>query len=105
MSYGRYEYYKECIEIAASDLGLKLTTEQVEHFAGAVEGAYENEGMAFPSPERPDTEADLRRQLAREQSKVVCRECDGRGRVITPGPHHSSDSQCWKCHGAGKINP
>jgi len=19
------------------------------------------------------------------------------------GPHHGSDSQCWKCHGKGKI--
>ena len=103
--YDRSDYYKECLEIAANDLGIILTKEQVEHFAGAVEGAHENESMAFPSPDRPDTEGDLRRELAREKSKIVCEECKGKGRVTEYGPVHSYNSQCHRCHGEGKVIP
>lgn len=105
MGYGRYEYYRECVEIAASECGATLTKEQLDYIGASVEGSVENVGMAFPCPDRPDTEGDLRRELAREQSKVVCGECKGRGWITEHGPSHSATSQCHICYGAGKVIP
>jgi hypothetical protein len=103
--YGKLDYYKECIEIAAGDCGLTITPEQVEFLAGAVEGGAENIGTAFHTPDSPliGENARLRRELSQERAKVVCKDCGGRGRIFTPGPYHSSDSQCGTCHGDGKI--
>ena len=108
----RDDYYQECFEIAMDDAGCghllaQMTDAQKGHVGGAISGAVENVGMAFYTPENPMIERNrtLERQLAWERELWPCEKCKGRGRIITPGPYHSSDSQCWKCNGEGKYHP
>ena len=44
------EYWQECIEEAAEECELSLTTEQAKFLAKAVSYGHENYGMAFYSP-------------------------------------------------------
>lgn len=102
-------YWEECISEAFDDAGIKATKEQVDTVASWAEGAHENYGMAhgydaIPSPYRLEAE-QLKRELEREQDKVICKECNGTGRIVIPGPYHSSDSQCSGCRGEGKHIP
>lgn len=60
--------------------------------------------ICIPNPLKSDLEA-TKRALKAEREKVHCRECNGHGTITTPGPYHSSTSQCWKCHGEGKHAP
>jgi hypothetical protein len=105
MSDARFKYWEECIAVAAEECELKLTPEQLQYMAGAVEGAHENHGMAFYQPDSPYPSQirELERKLQLERAKVVCKECGGRGRIITNGPCRSSDMQCGKCQGEGKV--
>lgn len=112
MSYSRDDYWQEAFEIAMEDadcghLLSQMTKEQREDVGGALCGAAENEGQAFHAPENPMIERNnlLERQLKWERDLWPCETCKGRGRIITPGPYHSSDSPCWKCHGEGKYHP
>lgn len=63
--------------------------------------------MAFYQPESPiiGELADAKRALRAEQEKVICRVCNGHGRITSQGPYHSSNSQCHKCNGDGKHKP
>ncbi len=101
------DYWLECIDCAFDEAGIDATEEQKQHVADSVRVSHENYGMAFYSPpagEHYRSEIDrLNRELKKERDKRHCRECDGRGRIITPGPYHSSDSQCWQCHGEGRV--
>lgn len=54
MNYQKSDYYAECVECAAEELGLKLTAEQIKYIGEAVEGAAENVGMAFYEPPASD---------------------------------------------------
>ena len=45
-----YDYWEECIAIAAEECDLKLTPEQLKYLAEAAEGGHEHYGMAFYSP-------------------------------------------------------
>jgi len=51
---GASGYWKECIGIAADEIGLVLTDEQIDHLAESVRGGHENYGMAFYSPPSSD---------------------------------------------------
>jgi hypothetical protein len=101
------EYWKECLSCAADDISLKLTEEQLEYLADAVQGGHENYGMAYYQPENPLIRElrDTEKALKEEREKVSCKSCNGSGRIVTHGPHHSSDTQCWKCNGEGKVKP
>ena len=109
MAYDRDAYWRECVEIALNDVGITATPEQIQEIAWSVQGGHENIGMAFYSPpagEHLTTEIErLRRELREERDKIACNTCGGRGRIITQGPYHSSDSQCYKCHGEGRHKP
>ena len=103
------DYWRECIDVAFDDAGIEATDEQKELVAGAVEGAHQNYGMAYghdciPNPLRVENDR-LSRRVKWERERVVCGNCKGRGRIITVGPYHSSDSECWKCRGDGKVHP
>lgn len=112
MIYTRDDYWQESFECAmeeagAGDLLRQLTKEQREEIGGALAGADENRSMAFPTPESP-LRADnsrLERRLKWEREREGCPQCKGRGRLITYGPYHSADSECWKCRGDGKVHP
>lgn len=101
------DYWRECVDEAFADAGIEASEAQRENVAGWFESAHSNYGMAFGNPsagERDRSEIDdLKRKLRQAQEKVPCHTCNGRGRIITPGPYHSSDSQCWKCHGEGRL--
>jgi RecJ-like exonuclease len=101
------EYWKECIADAACECELRMTQEQIEYMAGAVQGTHENYGLAFYQPESPYPAEikKLNEQIAREKSKVVCPKCKGKGELISNGPYHCSISACWKCNGEGKVLP
>lgn len=112
MAYDRDDYFRGCFEIAMGDAGCghllsQMTDEQRDDVAGAIAGGVENVGMAFPTPANPLIERNktLERQVEWERDLWACEPCKGRGRIIITGPHHSSDSQCYKCHGAGKYHP
>lgn len=102
------DYWKECISEAFDDAGIAATEEQIDTVASWVEGAHDNYGMAqghdcIPNPLVEENKR-LSRELVKEREKVICRECNGRGRIIIPGPCHSGNSECWKCHGEGKVS-
>lgn len=100
-------YWKECIAEAFEDAGLEATEAQLDKVADWVEGAHDNFSMATGSDNIPNPlkleNAELQKKLALERSKVVCRECDGRGRIVIPGPYHSAETQCDECHGEGYV--
>lgn len=100
------DYWTECISEAFEDAGISATKEQIKTVVEWVEGAHENYGMAhghdaIPNPLELEND-NLKRELRKEQDKVICEECKGKGRIITAGPYHSSDSACWKCRGEGR---
>jgi DnaJ-class molecular chaperone len=101
------DYYKECIEEAFEDAKITATKEQMDTVISWVEGAAENEGLAtgrecIPNPVQLENEA-LKSNLEREKEKAICPACNGHGRIVTQGPCHSSDSECFKCRGDGFI--
>ncbi len=100
------DYWTECIETAFEDCDIDATLEQIEAVAGDVEASHDNYGLALyqPSGDHRDTEiAKLKKALAEERAKVPCSECGGRGRIITQGPVHSSNSECYVCDGEGMV--
>lgn len=109
----RFNYWFECVEIAASECGANLTKEQIEYIADSVEGSHENYGMAFGDDVASANLAAARKReiddawkaAERERNKVHCRECNGRGRIIMSFGTMQSDSECWKCRGEGRHDP
>lgn len=105
----RVDYYREAIESAAEEHGVVMTTEQAKAMAVDLTRAIENEGMAsgawcIPNPLMGEI-SQLKGELKRERSKVICRECNGHGRIEIHGPYHSSNSGCSKCGGEGWRAP
>jgi hypothetical protein len=101
------EYWEECISEAAEGCGLNLTDEQLEYMTEAIEGAHECYGMAFghdaiPNPVEEENKK-LKKELEREQNKVICRSCNGSGTEVIHGPLHTAYSDCCKCRGKGFI--
>lgn len=99
-------YWNECISEALEDAKIVATSEQIDIIASWAESAHENYGQAhgyenIPNPLENENEL-LKRALIKEQEKMICGECNGRGRIIRPGPVHSSESECWKCRGEGR---
>lgn len=102
------DYWQECVAEALEDAGIGATKEQIETVTSWVEGAHENYGMAhghecIPNPLVQENES-LKREIIKERDKVICDNCNGRGRIVTQGPHHSSDSECYKCRGEGRVS-
>ena len=101
------DYWLECVSIACDEAGVVATKEQLERIAGDVESAHQNYGMAhghscIPNPLIKELD-ETKKALRKEMDKIVCRECGGTGRIISQGPYHGSDSQCYKCNGDGKL--
>jgi hypothetical protein len=98
-------YWKECLSEALDSAGIVATEEQLDAIAADIKIARDNYGLAFHTPENPLGAENIRlaAELKAEREKKICDECGGRGRIITQGPYHSSDGQCWKCRGEGKV--
>lgn len=102
------QYWIDCISEAVESCGAVLTKEQIASITEDVRISHENYGMAFYTPDSAPANQEverLKRELGREKSKVSCPICGGRGSITKHGPYHSSTSQCWKCHGEGKVLP
>ena len=103
------DYWNECISEALDDAGVSATPDQINIVAAWAEGAHENYGMshgydAIPSYSELEVNR-LKRELDKERRKISCHECSGRGELVSHGPCHSATSQCWKCCGAGRVDP
>lgn len=100
------EYWKICLEEILGEHGVEATSEQIEAMAGDFESCASVQGEYEAPVENPlirETEI-LRKALEVEKAKVVCTVCNGRGRLIEQfSSSHCSDSDCWKCRGAGRI--
>ncbi len=107
---GREEYYAECIEIAANDIGLSLTAEQINYLADAVCGSIENESMAFgrdvasanyhAREKREQDEVKQRLRYEQEVPRVRCNSCSGHG-FTRDG--WGREFGCSDCHGKGST--
>jgi hypothetical protein len=105
MSYKREDYYYECLASSFDEHSIDATPAQLLAVSKDIALAVENVGLAFHQPESPYPREikRLTEELAKEREKVICRTCNGTGRIVSHGPIHSSETQCHKCHGAGRI--
>ena len=99
-------YWQECVKEAFDDAEITATEWQIFCVVSWVLGAHENHGTAtgnecIPNPlvERIN---DLERELRQERDLSACPVCKGKGWLVSYGPVHSSESDCYKCHGRGK---
>ena len=109
------DYWSEAVGEALCSMGKYdlFTRAEIDELGEAMATSAECQSMAFGwdvassnrSAELRRNEDTLRQELARERAKIVCRSCDGAGWITTPGPYHSSTSQCFKCHGDGRHDP
>jgi len=100
-------YWKICIEEALSESKITATQEQIDEVISWVEGAHENYDLqhgheCIPNPLQLDNDS-LRRELNIEKNKIHCETCNGRGRIIENMISHSSNTECWKCRGEGRL--
>ena len=101
------DYWEESVSAALDEAGVVATSEQIKQIAGDIEVSHEQYGMAhghdcIASPAVVEN-ARLVMELERERRKTVCPECNGGGREIIQGPHHSGESDCFKCRGKGFL--
>lgn len=102
------DYWREAFMTALEDAGVDFPdSEAIDRGARSLMIAHDQVGMAFgydciPDPRETEIK-DLKRKLTIEESKVVCPECKGKGRLYSQGPHHGSDTECFKCRGQGKV--
>lgn len=103
------DYWTDAVSEALEDAGITATEKQIETVASWMESAHDNYGGAHGHYEIPNPLAQentaLQRALKAERDKVQCRTCCGRGSITTPGPYHSSTSECHKCRGEGRHAP
>lgn len=98
------DYWRECVSCALDEAGISATQQQIAIMADVTMGGHENIDQAYHVPENPliDENKKLHVLLKNERNKEHCHTCNGSGRIISDGPYHGSDSQCWKCFGEGK---
>lgn len=108
-----FDYWHECIAEAFEEAGIAATPDQVSTVASWAESAHENHGQAlghdvvssnYHAAEKSEKEK-LRSDLAFEQEKGICRDCNGNGRISTSFGSYTSNSECSNCRGDGKVHP
>ncbi|MBO9624134.1 MAG: hypothetical protein J7500_15610 [Sphingomonas sp.] len=112
MSDARDAYWLEAFEISMEEadcghLLAQMTDEQRKQVAWGIQGAHENIGLVFYTPENPlrSENERLSRKLRWERELVACDACRGCGREeYAAGPWWVNTS-CHKCNGAGKVHP
>jgi len=104
------EYWREALLCALEEMGMPFPSdEHLKLGVNVLDGAHKNHGMAhgydcIPNPQTTEIEK-LSKELKREQSKVSCSHCNGSGRERYNSGPWAVDTQCWKCHGEGKVVP
>lgn len=102
----KLDYIAESLADSLENHGISLGGRVITSIANDLMTSFDCMDMAFPQPSynpRNEEVTRLKIELDKERNKVVCNACGGEGRIITPGPYHSSDSQCYACHGEGKL--
>lgn len=103
------QYWRASLENILDEIGIVLTAGQFEELVESCDSAASMQweatgGEHIPNPIELEAKR-LTKELEHERSLVHCKECAGSGRIITYGPHHGSDTECWKCRGQGKHLP
>jgi len=103
------DYWEECVRQSFDEAKIDATKEQIDIVVEWVEGAHDNYGMTMgheciPNPLEQEKK-ELEKRLDVEMRKVHCKECNGSGRIISNGPYHSSNSECYVCRGDGRYLP
>lgn len=105
------EYWKECIEIAFEEEGIKATEEQIINVAESVQGAHENYSMyhgydVISKGAESEAEKELRelkQKLEKEEkwerSTKPCKTCTTTG-IVQDG--WGRDVVCYDCNGKGR---
>ena len=108
----RSDYWQEAFEVAMEEAGCahllaQMTDEQRAEIGGTLAGSAECESMAFATPPNPmiAENKSLERKLKWERELETCGECKGRGRLVEQWGPWTSNSQCHKCYGTGKVHP
>jgi len=105
------EYWREHAEIAMDEAKLEATDDQLDTIAGVIESAHEFYGQAmghdvastnWHANNRQEIE-DLKKEVQAEKAKEICPECRGARVLHTYGGTMVGTSDCWKCHGDGRI--
>jgi hypothetical protein len=102
-------YWKECISIAADDIGLTLTDGHLDYLAESVQGGFENYGMAHGHDcirGESDESKELKKMKAEKEkydlyisSTKPCPYCyDGTAR-----DQYGRDCTCDLCDGLGRA--
>jgi len=101
------DYWKECVSEAFDEAQIKASDNQIATVAEWVSSAHEYYGMAhghecIPNPLSEENKR-LTQELKRERDKIICRECNGYGRIITRCGTLESESDCFNCRGRGFL--
>lgn len=100
-------YWEESVACSLDEHGIVATPEQITAIANDMQCSAENKGMMFGEHCIPNlVELELKetkKKLEIDREKIICPLCKGKGRLIEYGPVHSSDSECWNCHGEGRL--
>ncbi len=83
MGYSKSDYYAECVNDAADDIGLKLTADQAKELGEAIEIAVDNVGMAFYSPPSSDRYTQIEREWEAKYKALQKEFEDYRGNAET----------------------
>jgi hypothetical protein len=84
-------YWKEALCSALEEAGTDIPPDdKLEIAAEVIEGAFDNYGMAhghdcIPNPLKSEVER-LSKDLKNERDKILCTNCNGRGRIRIDGP-------------------
>lgn len=102
-----FSYWGECVSEAFDEAGITASAEQIALVVQHVEGAHECRGMHSYQLENPliAERARLEKALKAEREKVGCSHCGGSGRERYNAGSWGVDTQCWVCHGEGKVKP
>ena len=105
----RQEYWREAVQTAMESIGRfdSLTSAEYDDVGTSLAISAEHQSMATAPVENPlaGENKRLASLLKREESKVVCPTCHGRGRLITYGGTLQCNSQCFRCSGEGYVVP
>lgn len=104
------EYWIECVAQSLDEHGVQASQEQIEAISKDIKNGHEMYGEAFghhfiPNPLAAENKR-LAAEVVKEREKVICKECKGKGHIISYGSGTlMSESQCWKCRGDGRHSP
>lgn len=103
----KIDYWLECLSQAAEEAGIVLDPQILKVLAKAAEDGHDHYSMAFYTPSSSEIYQpkidELKQELAKEQAKRFCGNCNGSGVIYENFGVRSSISQCHKCGGNGKI--